>query len=180
MVHQNANSWRNFVVDMDGVLWRGETPMPGLAAFFDTLRRQNIPFVLATNNATKVASQYSQKLARFGVAVPEEAILTSAEATASYLHQTYPDAVAYVVGEVGLKQALLRQGLKLIDGDRDGPVEPVDVQQLDQVEHLAGPGDHPAFLVDLDEFVRRPGQVALALGLLEVPVMEHALGHGGV
>lgn len=119
MVDQNRNPWRNFIIDMDGVLWRGETPMPGLAAFFDALRSREIPFVLATNNATKVASQYSQKLARFGVAVPPEAILTSAEATASYLRQHYPDAVAYVLGEEGLRQALQRQKITLLNGETE-------------------------------------------------------------
>ena len=57
---------RNLILDMDGVLWRGETPMPGLADFFATLRRLGIGFVLATNNATKTAVMYTAKLARFG------------------------------------------------------------------------------------------------------------------
>ena len=49
---------RNLILDMDGVLWRGETPMPGLPEFFATLRRLDIGFVLATNNATKTAVMY--------------------------------------------------------------------------------------------------------------------------
>ena len=64
---------------MDGVLWRGETPITNLPSFFDTLRRQQISFMLATNNATKTAVMYAEKLARFGVDVAPEQILTSAE-----------------------------------------------------------------------------------------------------
>ena len=54
---------------MDGVLWR-RNPMPGLVALFDTLCAGGIGFVLATNNATKTAAMYTERLARFGVDVP--------------------------------------------------------------------------------------------------------------
>ncbi len=98
---------KNLILDMDGVLWRGETPMPGLNHFFDTLRRRDINFVLATNNATQTAVQYTGKLARFGVTVPPSQIVTSAEATADYLRDEYaPGTAVYVVGEPGLHQAL--------------------------------------------------------------------------
>ncbi|MCA9993595.1 MAG: HAD-IIA family hydrolase [Anaerolineales bacterium] len=103
------------VLDMDGVLWRGETAMPGLADFFATLRRRQLNFMLATNNATKIATQYTEKLARFGVAVPPEQILTSAEATAGFLRQQYPaGARIFVVGEQGLHLALAAQGFELL------------------------------------------------------------------
>ena len=89
----------NLILDMDGVLWRGETPMPALIDCFAALRRAGIGFMLATNNATKTAAMYTERLARFGVAVPPAQILTSAEATASYLAEQYPPgATAYVVG----------------------------------------------------------------------------------
>lgn len=98
---------KNLILDMDGVLWRGETPMPGLSDFFDTLRRQQINFVLATNNATKTAVQYTEKLARFNIPVSPNQIVTSAEATADYLREEYePGTAVYVVGEPGLHQAM--------------------------------------------------------------------------
>ena len=74
---------RNLVIDMDGVLWRGDTPMPGLVEFFNALRVLDMGFILATNNATKTVSHYVEKLARLGANVPAEQILTSAEATAT-------------------------------------------------------------------------------------------------
>ena len=100
---------------MDGVLWHGETPMPGLEHFFETLDHLKIPFMLATNNAMKVATQYTEKLARFGVSVAAEKILTSSEATAGYLRRTYPDIdTVYAVGENGLKQAAEAQGFSIL------------------------------------------------------------------
>lgn len=111
---------------MDGVLWRGETPVPGLVDFFATLRRLNIGFVLATNNATKTAVQYTKKLVRFGVAVPAERILTSAEATAAYLRDRYEEKTAvYVVGDRGLRDALTAKGFHIITTERAAAGETV-------------------------------------------------------
>lgn len=121
MENGDLTTVKNFILDMDGVLWRGETPMAGLATFFDTLRDGHINFVLATNNATKVARQYAEKLARLGVTVPSSAILTSAEATAAYLADQLPSGAAtYVVGEAGLRQALQAQGFNILPETTDG------------------------------------------------------------
>lgn len=109
---------QHLILDMDGVLWRGDTPMPSLNAFFDTLNRLDIDFVLATNNATKTAVMYTDKLARFGVSVPPERILTSAETTAVYLRETYAAGTAvYVVGDVGLRDAMTNQSFTLVSPD---------------------------------------------------------------
>lgn len=106
----------HLILDMDGVLWKGETPMPGLVEFFDSLRTAGISFVLATNNARKTGEQYTEKLARFGVDVPPEYILTSAEATATYLSHEYdPGAtIVYIVGDDGLHRAIKAKGFQVI------------------------------------------------------------------
>lgn len=106
---------KNLILDMDGVLWRGETPTPGLVDFFAALRAAGIGFVLATNNATKTAIMYTERLARFGVTIPPEQILTSAEATASYLAAQYkPGSPIYVVGAKGLHDAMIAQGFRIV------------------------------------------------------------------
>ena len=107
---------RHLIVDMDGVLWRGDEPMPGLSDFFAFLRRRHIDFVLATNNASRTPGQYVDKLARFGVEVSPRCVLTSAEAAAAYLASTAPSgARVYPVGEEGLWRALGRRGFVLTE-----------------------------------------------------------------
>jgi 4-nitrophenyl phosphatase len=109
---------KNLILDMDGVLWHGETAVPGLAAFFAALARLEMGYVLATNNATKSAADYSGKLARFGLQIPAERILTSAEATAGYLSTTYSNgAKVYVVGESGLRQEVAGKGFHILSTD---------------------------------------------------------------
>lgn len=107
---------QNLIVDMDGVLWRGATPLPGLADFFAFLRRRQIKFVLATNNASKTSAHYIQRLEGYGVQVAPEEIITSAQATAEYLaRQSEPGAPIYAIGMAGLRQPLADQGFRLLD-----------------------------------------------------------------
>lgn len=106
---------RGLVIDMDGVLWHGDTPLPGLSELFGTLRRQGLPFVLATNNATKTVGQYVEKLARLGVRVAPEQVLTSPGATAGFLRERYPAGTnVYVVGEAGLRETLADAGFRVV------------------------------------------------------------------
>lgn len=101
------------IIDMDGVLWRGPEPMPGLARFFEVLGRRGLPFVLATNNSTSSMNQYVDKLAGFGIQVAGERIVTSAYATADYLREAEPGAPVYMIGEAGLEEALKSRGFRL-------------------------------------------------------------------
>lgn len=111
---------RYLVIDMDGVLWHGERPLPGLIPFFEFLRRRGIRFVLATNNASQTPEQYVAKLARMGVAVSREEILNSAQAAAGHLAAIAPKgATVYTIGEAGLRQALTEHGFVL--GDDEAP-----------------------------------------------------------
>jgi 4-nitrophenyl phosphatase len=110
-------SIRNLIIDMDGVLWHGERPMPGLLQFFATLRRKGIGIVLATNNASRSGQAYVDKLAGMGVQVGLHEVLTSPQATAAYLAAKAPDARIFVIGEQGLKVELAARSLSLVEDE---------------------------------------------------------------
>ncbi len=113
----NLETINSLIIDMDGVLWHGENPIDGLVEFFHELRRIAMPFVLATNNASLTQQQYIAKLAKMGVTVSADEILTSSMATASYLasHQASDKQRVFVIGEDGLRKPLLEQGFILTD-----------------------------------------------------------------
>jgi 4-nitrophenyl phosphatase len=104
-----------FIIDMDGVLWHGDQPTPGLTDFFKTLREKNLSFILATNNASLTREQYVSKLSQMGVSVELDEILTSGMATALYLSKLYqPEKTrVYVLGEEGASQPLADRGFIL-------------------------------------------------------------------
>ena len=106
---------RALIIDMDGVLWHGTEPIAGLTDFFDTLNKLKIQFILATNNASLTPQQYVNKLAKMGVTVTQDQILTSGTATALYLSkQVKPtETRVFVIGVEGTTQPLIDLGFTL-------------------------------------------------------------------
>ncbi len=108
----------HLISDMDGVLYLGDEPMPRLQEFVAFLRRQAIPFILATNNSSRTPQQYVDKLARMGVEIFPHEILTSGQATARFLARQYPPGSrVHVFGMASLKQVITDAGFVLADDD---------------------------------------------------------------
>jgi 4-nitrophenyl phosphatase len=123
----NLNSVKTLLLDGDGVLWHGDRPAPGLDRFFDQLNARQIRWGLLTNNATRGADHLVEKFRAFGVDADPGVIFTSALATANYLsHSISPGATVYVIGEVGLQEALTSSGY-VVDTSPDETAGPVAV-----------------------------------------------------
>ncbi|MBN1922043.1 MAG: HAD-IIA family hydrolase [Anaerolineae bacterium] len=111
-------SIRAVISDMDGVLWRGSNPLPGLRDFFALLEERGLDYMLVTNNANQSVAHYVEKLAHLGIPTAPEHVLNSAEAAGDYLAEHAPShATVYVVGGPGLREVLARHGFILTDGD---------------------------------------------------------------
>jgi len=106
---------KNYLTDMDGVILRGRTLIPGAAEFVQRLQAQGIPFLILTNNSQYTPRDLQVRLHFMGLDVPPEAIFTSALATAQFLHDQRPGGRAYVIGESGLTTALHEVGFILTD-----------------------------------------------------------------
>lgn len=120
---------KGLIIDMDGVLWQGDTALPGLHEFFDILKQRQIKFVLATNNNTQTPDGFVQKARRMGIDVPREQVVTAAIATVHYLRLTYPPgSCIYVVGEAPLKGLIAEAGFTLADTDVSAVVATMDRQ----------------------------------------------------
>ena len=106
------------ILDMDGVLWEGNSPLPGMPEFLSFLRAEEIRIILATNNASQTPESYVQKLARMGAEVRRDEIITSATATAEYLKSVArPGEKIFLIGEEGLTRAIEAAGLPLAEPD---------------------------------------------------------------
>lgn len=119
-MHQNGHRPRfGFLIDMDGVLYRGPALIPGADRFVAGLREHDVPFLFLTNNSQRTRRDVAAKLARMGVDVGEEHVFTSAMATARFLEQQKPGGTAFVIGEGGLLTALHQHGYAVVDHDPD-------------------------------------------------------------
>jgi 4-nitrophenyl phosphatase len=100
--------YKGVILDMDGVLYRGDHALPGATTLLPALQRAGVSVILVTNNATRTPARVVQKLAEMGITAPAEAVLTSAMATARWLHTQAPDgARLYVVGSPDLGKVVL-------------------------------------------------------------------------
>jgi len=110
---------KGFLIDMDGVMYRGSQLIEGADEFVRLLRDQEIPFMFLTNNSQRTRRDVATKLERMGIDVEEEHIFTCAMATARFLAQQKPNGTAFVIGEGGLMQALHQNGFSIVDHDPD-------------------------------------------------------------
>lgn len=108
-----------FLIDMDGVVYRGSEMIPGADRFINSLREREIPFRFLTNNSQRTRRDVATKMRRMGFAVEEEHVFTCAMATARFLARQKPGGTAYVIGEGGLLQALHVNGYSIVDYDAD-------------------------------------------------------------
>jgi NagD protein len=110
-------SVRAWLSDMDGVLVHEEEAIPGAADFVARLTDTGRPFLLLTNNSIYTPRDLKARLHRSGIDVPEDAIWTSALATAQFLDDQRPGGTAYVIGEAGLTTALHEIGYVMTERD---------------------------------------------------------------
>lgn len=108
-----------FLIDMDGVIYRGGHLIPGADHFIHDLRRADVPFRFLTNNSQRTRRDMVARLVRLGLEVEEQHVYTSAMATAQFLAHQTPGGTAYVIGEGGLLTALHQHGYAVVDHDPD-------------------------------------------------------------
>src|SRR5437660_12512359 len=108
-----------FLIDMDGVIYRGSELIPGADRFVCRLIDLAIPFLFLTNNSQRTRRDVATKLGRMGIPVEERHIFTCAMATARFLARQKPGGTAYVIGEGGLLNALHTNGYAIVDHDPD-------------------------------------------------------------
>lgn len=108
-----------FLIDMDGVIYRGTQLIPGAEKFIRSVRQAKVPFTFLTNNSQRSRRDMATKVQRMGIDVEEEHIFTCAMATARFLAGQKPNGTAYVIGESGLVTALHANGYSIVDKDPD-------------------------------------------------------------
>lgn len=100
-----------YLIDMDGVIYRGSTLIPGAAEFVQQLQRTGTPFMFLTNNSERSAKDLVTKLRSLGLKVSWKNFYTAAHCTADFLVRQKPNASAFVIGEGGLIVALQEAGI---------------------------------------------------------------------
>jgi len=107
------------LLDMDGVLYRGLTPLPGVNELLALFAQQGIAYACVTNNSTLTPEQYEAKLRAMDIQIPAAHVITSSVATRRYLESQAPRGTPlYYIGMDGLREALLGDGYFVFDEQR--------------------------------------------------------------
>lgn len=119
---------RVVIFDLDGVIYRGHTPIPGAGDVTRWLSSNAYQVYYFTNNSTKTRESYVELLAGYDIATDTHHIVTSACLTARYFTENgLLPATALVVGEGGLAEELKRAGIRVVRRRGTRPVDYVVV-----------------------------------------------------
>ncbi len=113
------------ILDMDGVLWRGDAPIGDLARLFERIRQRGLRVAFATNNSTRTPEMYVERLAALGVAAEPWQVVTSAQAAAELAAEALTPSPSpkgrgglFVIGEAGVTEALRAKGFEVLPLER--------------------------------------------------------------
>ncbi len=102
-----GESFDGLVCDLDGVVYKGASAIPGAGEALAKLRDEGVRILFCTNNSRSTVSEYVDKLGRLGVDADHSEILSSAVVTAEVLKERgYGGKTAIVVGGAGIREAL--------------------------------------------------------------------------
>ncbi len=147
------------VCDLDGVVYRGDEPIPGAAEALERMRASGMKLLFCTTNSYPTVEDYERKLADVGIDMRREELVTSAIVTAEVLAaRGMAGAEAIVIGGDGLRESLRGVG-----------VEPSDTGQASRAD-LVVVGYDPTFDYD----AMRRGSLALRAGALFVATNDDA------
>lgn len=108
-----------YLIDLDGVIYRGNTLLPGAQDFLSWLQANQKKYLFLTNNSFAGASEVLSKLQRLGIPTDASHVLGAGQATVQLIARRYPGANVYLVGEQPMRDLLTRYGLHPVDEEID-------------------------------------------------------------
>lgn len=115
-----------FALDMDGTIYLGEQWIEGAGEFLAKIEESGRSYVFLTNNSSKNAAVYVEKLHRMGLDVEEDKIITSGQATIYYLQQHFPGRKVFLLGNPLLQEEFVQAGIILEEENPDVVVTAFD------------------------------------------------------
>lgn len=110
---------RVLLLDMDGTIYVGETPIGAMGGTLSAVRASGRKIVYCTNNSSRTAAEYREKLKRLGLWSDDDLVYTSGMAAAEFLAEKFPGKKVYLVGTDALKGEFAAAGIELCEEGAD-------------------------------------------------------------
>jgi len=118
--------YKAICLDLDGTVYRGTEPISEAVTFIRNMQKNGIDPYFITNNSSMTRVQLWDKLASFGITADLERIMTSAIAAAKYCKDNYNGASVMMIGEKGLEEALVSEGIEITTTNPDVVIMGID------------------------------------------------------
>ncbi len=118
-IREKLKPIRCFLLDMDGTFYLGNQLIEGSLDFLSALERTGRTARFLTNNSSKSAKVYKDKLQRMGVDARYQDVITSGHAAAHYCSDHYPKGQGYLLGNPMLREELEEMGLRFTEENPD-------------------------------------------------------------
>jgi len=141
---KNRGYDKAFLIDMDGVITKGRSLIPGSRDFVDRLQKGSFKFLFLTNNSYYTPGMLDENLCNLGISAGADHFYTSAMAVSSFLLYQKPGCSAYVIGGMGLIEELERAHITVTDKNPDyvivGETSEYDYNKIVEATHLIHEG----------------------------------------
>ncbi|MCH3965823.1 MAG: HAD-IIA family hydrolase [Clostridium sp.] len=108
-----------FIFDLDGTVYLGNKLLDGSIDFFKLLEKDNIKFKFFTNNSSKNAGVYIEKIRNMGYNLTDDMMLISNQVIINHLKEKFLNKNVFVLGNNYLKEDFRRADIKLTEKDVD-------------------------------------------------------------
>lgn len=112
--HDIANV-KHFLLDLDGTVYLGNSPIAGAVDFVNHLVSTGRGYTFLTNNSSKSADDYLDKLKGMGFSCTLSQVLTSGQVAGWYIEQKFPASAVYVLGTESLRRELSTYNFSMVD-----------------------------------------------------------------
>ncbi|MCS7143652.1 MAG: HAD-IIA family hydrolase [Archaeoglobaceae archaeon] len=106
---------KGYIIDIDGVIGRSVEPIEEGVRGVNKLLSIGKRVVFVSNNSTRSKRILLERLKSFGIEVGEESIVSATQTTARFISKEKEGAKVFTTGEDGLKEELIKAGLKIVD-----------------------------------------------------------------
>jgi len=127
LLRERLSRIRGIVADLDGVVYRGNTPIESAVASFAAWRQAGMSYCFVTNNSTRTPEMVAAKLTAMGVLTRPDQVISNATGSTAMLRKTWPSGGrAFVLGAPSLHQAVKEAGFAIAEHDVDCVVAGLD------------------------------------------------------
>ncbi len=111
--------YTTYLIDLDGVVYRGNELLPGAREFVAWLEKNQKRYMFLTNNSFATGTQILAKLERLGIAASPDHLMSAGQAAMQNIARRLPGGHIYIVGEQPLVELAQEYGLTVVDVDAE-------------------------------------------------------------